>query len=304
MKRKVLFVVLILLSLCPVSSDGQELLNLREESVWAFGADYVWALEKNDWKSRYGENFKIIGKTEKNGKVYFIMQFVRSSKETDGGGGGSYFHNEDEIYLFDVLSAHAEQIGIREDNGRFLVDKDEYMELLNDESYGGRVGNPEYVPYETTEGNELVLYDFTKREGDVYAYSQEGEPITVVSVESFTTDDNVSRALLKLSNGLILIEGIGCINSRGTLIYYLNPGTRNHQIGYLGWYGYVYSPADKNLLYYKNGREAAREIVAGISDVVRQNDNNVVIYDLQGRPLTHLPQKGVYIRDGRKVVVK
>ena len=296
--------LLVLLFIGTASLSAQELQNLRDESVWAFGADYVWALEKNDWKSRYGENFKIIGKTEKNGKVYFIIQFVRSSKETDGGGGGSYFHNEDEIYLFDVLSAHAEQIGIREDNGRFLVDKDEYMELLNDESYGGRVGNPEYVPYETTEGNELVLYDFTKREGDVYAYSQEGEPITVVSVESFTTDDNVSRALLKLSNGLILIEGIGCINSPGTLIYYLNPGKRNHQIGYLGWCGYVYSPADKNLLYYKNGREAAKEIVAGISDAVRQNDNNNVVYDLQGRRLMQQPRKGVYIRNSRKVVVK
>lgn len=42
----------------------------------------------------------------------------------------------------------------------------------------------------------------------------------------------------------------------------------------------------------------------GISDAVRQSDNSNVVYDLQGRQLKKQPRKGVYIRDGRKVVVK
>lgn len=42
----------------------------------------------------------------------------------------------------------------------------------------------------------------------------------------------------------------------------------------------------------------------GISDAVRLNDNNNVVHDLQGRRLMKQPRKGVYIRDGRKIVVK
>ena len=294
--------VLLLLLLMKITLFGQELQNLRRESVWAYGFDYAWFIVQNDGKGRYGENFQIVGNTEKNGKAYFTMRFIRSSHETDGASGGSYFHGEDERYLYDVLSARARQIGIREDKGRFLVDKEEYMELLNDDSYGGRVGDSEYVPYETTKDNELVLYDFTKQEGDVYAYSKEGESITVASVESFVTDDNISRVLLILSNGLKIIEGIGCVNSPGTLLYYLNPGFRNHQKGYLGWYGYVYSPSDKNLLYYKNSRDATIEIVAGVHDICQIS--NKQIYDLHGRRISGQPRQGIYIRDGRKVVVK
>ena len=96
------------------------------------------------------------------------------------------------------------QISIREEKGQFLVDKDEYMTALNDENYGGKVGNPDYVPYEMTENNELILYDFTKREGDIYAYSQEGEPITVTSVEP----DLQGRRLLELPRkGVYIRDG-------------------------------------------------------------------------------------------------
>lgn len=42
----------------------------------------------------------------------------------------------------------------------------------------------------------------------------------------------------------------------------------------------------------------------GINDIVHQYDNVEGFYDLQGRQLKEQPRKGVYIRDGRKVVVK
>lgn len=301
MKKSILLMVLTLLNLCPFSSKGQVYQNIREESNWAYGGGYPWYMKLMDGKMQFSENFYVLGKQEKNGKIYFTVQFMRGYTE-DGARTSVVEEDEDEKYMFHV-DWNTRNINIREENGKFLVDKEEYMTLLNDESYGGRVGNPEYVPYETTEDKELVLYDFTKREGDVYAYSQEGEPITVASVESFVADDKSSRILMTLSNNLKIIEGIGCINSPGTLIYYLNPGKRNHQICLLGWYGYKYAPGNLNLIFFQSFKDAAREIVAGISDAVQYDYDNV-IYDLQGRRLMQQPRKGVYIRDGRKVAVK
>ena len=304
MKKKVLLMVLTLLFLCPFSSKGQVYQNIREESYWAYGGMYPWyitlmtKLGRTDF-AQFEEPYMVIGKHEKNGKTYFTVRYQKIYYEE----GWRTSADEDEKYMFDVDNEHYRQIGIREQDSKFLVDKDEYITLLNEDKFGARVGNPEYIPYETTEDNELVLYDFTKREGDVYAYSQEGEPITVASVESFVADDKSSRILMTLSNNLKIIEGIGCINSPGTLIYYLNPGKRNHQICLLGWYGYKYAPGNLNLIFFQSFKDAAREIVAGISDAV-QYDYDKVIYDLQGRRLTQQPRKGVYIRDGRKVVVK
>ena len=44
--------------------------------------------------------------------------------------------------------------------------------------------------------------------------------------------------------------------------------------------------------------------VTGIKTVTRDKSENNTFYDLQGRRLTATPQRGVYIRDGKKYVVK
>ena len=47
--------------------------------------------------------------------------------------------------------------------------------------------------------------------------------------------------------------------------------------------------------------------VSGITEVKSQYDGNRTdgyIYDLQGRRLTSVPQKGLYIRNGKKYLVK
>ena len=292
-----------------ISATAQEPQNIKDNSFWVYPFDYPWFIKKWDGDCRYSERFTVIGKSEKNGKLYFTLQFIRISEETDSGSSSSYFHDDDEIYMYHIITLQKgqayNQISIREEKGQFLVDKDEYMTALNDENYGGKVGNPDYVPYEMTEDNELILYDFTKREGDIYAYSQEGEPITVTSVEPVVTDDNVRRNLMTLSNNLKIIEGIGCINSQGTFIYYLNPGKRNHQLSCLDWYMYNNRPGDYDwVLWHKDYKDIL--ILAGIN---KGKDNTIetssnTLHDLQGRRLLELPRKGVYIRDGRKLLVK
>ena len=47
--------------------------------------------------------------------------------------------------------------------------------------------------------------------------------------------------------------------------------------------------------------------MSGITEVKSQYDGNRTdgyIYDLQGRRLTSVPQKGLYIRNGKKYLVK
>ena len=298
--------VLLLSLLFPLTSVGQVQQSIQDDSQWTYPLDYDWFIKMQKGDCRYEESFRVIGENEKNGRTYFTLKFIRYSTETDNGSSGGYFHNDDEIYMFHIITLQKDQshnqISIREEGGRFLVDKEEYMTALKDENYGGRVGNPDYVPYETTNGNELILYDFTKCEGEVYALSEDGEPIKVSSVESIVTDDDVRRNLLTLSNGLKIIEGIGCINSTGTLIYYLNPGKRNHQTTYLVWYMYDHGPANLDFVLYNNNykeRLIATDITPKSAETFTNN-----LFDLQGRRLNSQPTKGIYIRDGRKVVVK
>ena len=60
-----------------------------------------------------------------------------------------------------------------------------------------------------------------------------------------------------------------------------------------GWYG-------RNFESLCNQFELVR---LSVPAVTRSHDTST-IYDLQGRRLDGVPQRGVYIRDGRKVVVK
>ena len=44
--------------------------------------------------------------------------------------------------------------------------------------------------------------------------------------------------------------------------------------------------------------------IDGIADIILHQDGMCAFYDLQGRRLTDLPRKGIYVRGGRKYVVK
>ena len=118
-------------------------------------------------------------------------------------------------------------IGIREENGRVLVNKDEYQSLVNTLSESGifawgKIVNNDIASYETTADGELVIYDFTKQVGDVYCQLSDGTSLTVTNTNVLKTEDGVSRRCLTLSNGFELIEGVGCTNSRGLLLFWLN----------------------------------------------------------------------------------
>ena len=107
------------------------------------------------------------------------------------------------------------------------------------------------------------------------------------------------RRQLTLSNGMVLIEGIGCINSPGLYLFYLNPDIEyqksfGHLVGYSYHYGSSESIFDTELKY---AFEAS--VYAG-SRMMQKNID--IIFDLSGHKLEHALQKGIYIQNGKKYI--
>jgi hypothetical protein len=83
-------------------------------------------------------------------------------------------------------------------------------------------------------------------------------------------------------------------------------GTISHQKGRIGAfraYFYVYG------VYHGIRTNAPYSFVfngeqTGIHAIARASDAIIPIFDLQGRRITARPQRGLYIRDGKKYVVK
>ena len=155
------------------------------------------------------ESCEISGSKMKNDKLYGLLHLERV-----------YYGSR---ALLPTDGQYSEVIGIRDEKGRIYVDKEEYLNLMTGDSYWSYVGRSDSLPYETTPDGELVLYDFNKNAGEVYCKMPDESELTVTKVDTLKTEDGVSRRRLTLSNGLDLIEGVGCTNSQGLLLFWLNP---------------------------------------------------------------------------------
>ena len=152
---------------------------------------------------------------------------------------------------------------------------------------------------------DVVLYDFTLGVGDKYPCRGD---VTVEDISEMTTRDGISRKLFRLSNGLLLLEGIGCLNSRyGVFGYQNDPGVDTEILPA------QVSQAEEPLVdgtilsFLKYGENTAPVYIAGdweqgIGQVAMERKTDDVIHDLQGRRLASPPERGVYIQDGKKYV--
>ncbi len=167
--------------------------------------------------------------------------------------------------------------------------------------------NDFYIASAETE-DEMLLYDFTLNVGDSYPCA---EAAKVVEISQITTHDQMLRKVLKLSNGLIIIEGVGCVNSIGTLVIYQNTSLTDeeklvdeltvHTTARLVSFGISKETGEYECVY---DGDLDYQIITRISDAI-PNSNKPSCFDLSGHQLSTPPtRKGVYIRDGRKVVVK
>ena len=263
--------------------------------------------------------FYIRGTMEKNGKEYYNLKFERSFNDCGGflmpiEVDGHYEYEEDSLGLKQGYPTYRQplSIGIRWEDGRFYVDKEEYMSLLSDTCYCSKIGNAAYIPYEETDDGELVLYDFTKRKGDVYCKGIDGEDITVTEVTFYQTYRPM-RLRLELSNGYSLIQGIGCTNSPGSLLFYMNPrqGTPIDFVRLCGFGLERKSYNDEGVTFYSASYDSAvREYLAGYKadiEEVQSASGDIMddgLYLPNGMKVTEKPRKGIYIQGGSKRVAK
>ena len=222
-----------------------------------------------------GEYYSINGLKELNGKTYGLLQIRRVLEDAARG-----------LKSYGPLLTEA-TIGIRDEDGRIYVNKEEYMTLLADNYYWGYfVATADPLPYETTADDELILYDFTKQEGQTYCQLTNGTAITVIKTSILNTEDGVSRRCLTLSNGLELIEGIGCTNSPGLLLFWLNVNEEYGDEGVLTGFGIKASDGTYTAFLRQDFNAELNKRKGIVNKMLKQGRNWVYLYDngsIQGR---------------------
>lgn len=164
-----------------------------------------WRLEDMEahWKGRW---YDVGDPEEVNGKIYFKLFYMLDQCESHG------LQRQTDFYRPDTLLRK-----IREENGRILVDYEDYKNYCT-KAY------VDYIPYKKTDGGELVLYDFNMKVGNKYGHVEGYDDVWVSEIRKIAFDDGKIRKLFILSNGLKIVEGIGCLCSEGDpLLRYLNP---------------------------------------------------------------------------------
>lgn len=154
--------------------------------------------------------------------------------------------------------------------------------------------------------DDVVLYDFSLNEGDRYPCCGD---VTVESVIQVMTRDGCTRKLLLLSNGLGILEGIGCLNSSlGVFAYQSDPGARTQENvrDFTRTEDAETGPCMLSFRKYGNSSNpifAKGDLELRIAPIEAESLFDAPTYDLQGRPVTN-PQKGIYVKEGKKVLVK
>ena len=240
---------------------------------------------------------------ERNGHRYVCMRSEEIGTTTDR----SRMRSTDDVRTYTIALRRADR--------RVYVDREDFVHYQQQSFFSTGVlpdhylwtfGDPSYFPYRLTDdGQEVILYDYTMEVGDAYAHVEGHDDITVVAKDMVATQDGDGRRRLTLSNGLVLIEGLGCINSNGLLLDYLNPAS-----AYQSYFSYLdkcYADAEFSNLIYENQQPVVDTWQSGIGAQPSGMQGGRVaapLFDLQGRRLAAAPAKGFYIKDGRKQVVK
>ena len=285
MRRILLFALLLL----PLGVCAQPIEMLGEDAFWSYkGRVCIEESKSPVFLSDFWSSYQLSGYEEINGQMYHSL--FRSLAFVDGKRFQSPSKENEETDM-------AYLMGIRENDGRIFVDAEEY----------NRVYGSEKVVYEKL-GTEYIIYDFTLNVGDTF-----GTNGTIVDwVDEVVTDDGVSRKLFVLSSGHEILEGIGCLYSMGELVNYLSEPVLQSNI-YDGFnYTYLSDFSEGEKLVYTNSKDAADQYVMTVRPISGKSSSaDSSLYDLSGRKLPSLQggvggrlHKGVYIQNGKKIVVK
>lgn len=276
---------------------------LKEDHFWEYSlySYFIGEVEPDPpFPTTVTESFYrfALGETEViNGKTYHKLYWGKPSapdcRTADLHGNGFHFM----------------QASIREEDGRILVDCEIYKTFLEYKWYDILTGRADYIPYKITDDGEMILYDFNMQVGDKYNSVLGHDDVSVVKIEKITTNDGIERKFFILSNGLKIIEGIGCINSSGMFLNYLNPVIDRKDGPYWlnGSYLSVFRWFDEydNPIYSRTLEEVIAGSVGIVPATMDKEDNiSAPLYDLLGREIIGTPEPGIYIRNRKKIWVK
>ena len=288
--KRISFILLALLSALTAQAQEKNTITLTDTTIWRYHGH-----KSSDQFALFMEKYRFEGTEMKNGKTYRILSFNRSFFD-----GAASTRADGSETPEPELEGPDKKIGIREENGRVYVDRDTYLSLLEEKARWYMVGRSDYVPYPQTADGELLIYDFNVGKGEKYLC----DDFVVEDVTVVTTMDGIQRRQLILNTGEKIIEGIGCVNSTGMFLFYLNPKITEYDIGFLAELFFVKETIDGKALSYIFEQSLSDVVVNGISSLTLQSATDAPLYDLQGRRLSAKPAKGMYIQDGRKYVVK
>lgn len=209
-----LFIIMTFTILC-LNISAQDSMMLTDNPYWIYNYDFDYNENNSNTHSNstYGIGISVKGEKSIKGKIYkklylVALQYAGYSTRSTDNGDANY------------------ALALREEGGKVLVDYDEYMNYLRKEFVKNNIiprGDSLFIPYHETQEGELVLYDFNMQIGDKYSHIEGYQDISVVDINQIVFEDGKNRKLFTLSNGVKIIEGIGCINSCGLLFDYLNP---------------------------------------------------------------------------------
>ena len=282
-------------------------LMIKEGNQWSYAHSFIYRVHGNTVTVYTFYKYEFDGTIELNGKTY--MKLYETELDEYGRGKGPEY-----------------VLGLREENGRVYADYDEFMNL-----YGDFI-DPEAkdyyfaMPYTVTEDGEILLYDFTLNEGDYFGptdiyvktYIQGKTQITMGNSEvrnffpvwrsyyyGYEDEDYDDSLWSEGGEYDTVISGIGSLNFLvGWLIYYEYPTDGSMPKNWLNVF------ITDNELVYKSSDYVKDvffdDLVTGIGRIKSDAGRDVkpCLYDLSGRKVEDRPRAGVYIKDGRKVVVK
>ena len=267
---------------------------LLEGKMWRLSYISYFYIE-NHYHVSHEDWLKINGKETVGVHEYFLIQLEEVAFDANSYGWemafsapGRSFDGEDNSFW----------VHVREDNGRVFILKDDYISLCVSKS-----GVAPDISGMLVDGeDDVLLYDFNLSVGDIYPFPGH---VTVTETGEVSFDGRAYPYQL-LSNSLLIVEGIGCVNSYGGLFaYQSSPVTRFYDGGrykyvtFLNWL--VVYDDEREIFQYMN--YISDEQLLRVYDVSAfKHSQDGSLYDTQGRRLTGAPSHGIYIRGGRKYV--
>ena len=281
-----------MMSLCSLTSQSQTVGNERTIYEWKYISLADWYEQQSTYYGYLNMRWFYYGEggeydtMEIDGKTYTIIHseglaFPSTRRRVPDVDMGEHY------------------LGIRKEGGRVYANYANYLHHLGEPGSFFR-GDVNYIPYHLTDDGEVILYDYTMEVDDKYRCMDGYEDVSVVAKDVVMLEDQMEHRQLTLSNGLILIEDVGFINSPGMLINYLNPIEYEKEV-----FSFLeYKRIDETMLYTGEHYNIVDKTYLGVSDPMTKESAFTQLFDLQGRQQQGKPARGVYIRDGRKVVIK